>query len=71
MRLAAYLAVGRPESGRLETQQVLRLDIAGLDAEHATGRQWLPNQRKDTALALAMRDKGFVHRLQCICRLQQ
>ncbi len=69
--LSAKPAVVWPESGRLEAEQALRLNIPRLDAEYAPRDEWLPDQGEHAALALTMQHECLAHGSQDIVMEQQ
>ncbi|CAD9225112.1 hypothetical protein BCEN4_470015 [Burkholderia cenocepacia] len=70
MRLAADGSIGRPESGRLEAEQMLAGDVARLDAEHAAGMQLLAHHREYASGPLTVQHEGFAHGCHHLLGLQ-
>jgi hypothetical protein len=62
MRLAAAASIAGPEPSRLETEKILTRDIAGLDAEHATGVQLRADDGEYPPRPPAVQDESFAHR---------
>ncbi len=70
MRLASRLAVTWPESGSLETQQILVSDVACLDSKDATGMQLLSNNREHTTSTSTVEYESFTDCTKYVLGLQ-
>ena len=71
MRFAALSAIGGPESGGLEPEQVLAGDVTGLDAEDAAAGECLADHREHAAFLAVVQAEGFTHGGQCIVGAEQ